>query len=58
MGEKITGWTAITPSAADEYQQKSLTAASGNITEDGVLELRIKARGSAGNVFCDDLSVS
>lgn len=58
MGVKITGWTDITPTAADEYQQKSLTASAGNITEDGVLELRIKVKGNAGNVFVDDLSTS
>jgi len=55
MSEKITGWTAITPSAADTYEQKSLVAASGDVTEDGVLELKIKVRGTAGNVYVDDL---
>lgn len=58
LGIKITGWTDITPSVADEYQQKSLTASANNITEDGVLELRIKVRGTAGNVFVDDLSTA
>ncbi|MDY6966705.1 MAG: NosD domain-containing protein [Halobacteriota archaeon] len=58
MGVKITGWTAITPSVADTYEQKSLVAAEGDITEDGVLELRIKVRGTAGNIYVDDLSTA
>ena len=54
MGEKITGWTAWTPTTS--YVQQSIIAALGDITEDGVLELRIKVRGTAGNVFVDDLA--
>ena len=56
MGEKITGWTEWTPTTS--YAQKSIVASSGSITEDGVLELRIKCRGSAGNVYIDDISAS
>ena len=56
MGEKITGWTEWTPTTS--YAQKSIVASSGSITEDGILELRIKCRGSAGNVFIDDISAS
>jgi len=58
MGERITGWTEITPSVPDTYEQKSLTASSTDITEDGVLELRIKCRSIAGNIFVDDLSTA
>jgi len=58
LGEKITGWTAITPTANDTYEQKSLVASAANIIEAGVLELRIKVRGTAGNVYVDDLGVS
>jgi parallel beta-helix repeat protein len=58
MGEKITGWTTITPTANDTYEKKELVAAAGDITEDGVLELRIKVRGSAGNVYVDDLATT
>ena len=56
MGEKITGWTEWTPTTS--YEQKSIVASSGSITEDGVLELKIKVRGSAGNVYVDDISAS
>ena len=56
MGVKITGWSEWTPTTS--YVQKSIVAASGSITEDGVLELRIKVRGTAGNVFVDDLSTA
>jgi len=56
MGEKITGWTEWTPTTS--YAQKSIVASSGSITEDGILELRIKCRGSSGNVFIDDISAS
>ena len=56
MGVKTTGWTEWTPTTS--YAQKSIVAASGDITEDGVLELRIKVRGTAGNVFVDDLATA
>ena len=56
MGEKITGWTEW--STTTDYVQKSIAAAAGDITEDGVLELRIKVRGTAGNVYVDDLATS
>jgi len=58
MSVKITGWTAITPTSSDTYEQKSLVAAAGDITEDGVLELKIKVRGTAGNVYVDDLATA
>jgi len=58
LGEKITGWTAITPTANDTYEQKSLVASGASIIEVGVLELRIKVRGTAGGVYVDDLGVS
>jgi len=58
MGEKITGWTDITPTEDNTYEQKSLVANAADITEDGVLELRIKVRGSSGkNVYVDDISI-
>lgn len=56
MGVKITGWTEWTPTA--DYVQKTIVAGSEDITEDGVLELRIKVRGTAGNVFVDDLGTA
>lgn len=56
MGEKITGWSEWTPALA--YAQKTIVAGAGDITEDGVLELRIKVRGTAGNVFVDDLATA
>jgi len=58
MGVKITGWTDITPSTANEYQQKSLVADAEDIDEDGVLELKIKVRGTAGNCFVDSLATA
>lgn len=56
MEVKITGWSEWTPTTS--YVQKSIVAAAGDITEDGVLELRIKVRGTAGNVFVDDLATA
>jgi len=56
MGVKITGWTEWTPTT--DYVQNSIVAGAGDITEDGVLELRIKVRGTAGNVFVDDLATA
>lgn len=56
MGEKITGWSEWTPTTS--YVQKNIVAASGDIIEDGILELRIKVRGTAGNIFVDDLSTA
>ena len=56
MGVEITAWAEWTPTTS--YVQKNIVAASGDITEDGVLELRIKVRGTAGNVFVDDLGTT
>ena len=56
LGERITGWTEWTPTTS--YVQQSIVAGAGDISEDGVLELRIKVRGTAGNVFVDDLSTA
>jgi hypothetical protein len=56
LGTKITGPTDITPSSDDTYESKTLNAAAVDITEDGVLELRIRVRGTAGYVYIDDLS--
>jgi len=56
LGLKITGWTTWTTTTS--YVQKTIIAALGDITEDGVLELRIKVRGTAGNVFVDDLATA
>ena len=56
MGVKITGWTEWTPTTS--YVKKEIVAGSGDISEDGVLELRIKVRGTAGNVFVDDLATA
>ena len=56
MGEIITAWAEWTP--AEAYAQKTIVAAAGDITEDGVLELKIKVRGTAGNVFVDDLATA
>ena len=57
MGKNITGWTDFTPSTSGTYQQKSLVASADEITEDGIVELRIKARGTAGSAYVDDLSI-
>ena len=56
MGEKITGWTAWVPTTS--YVKHEIIAAAGSITENGVLELRIKVRGTAGLVFCDSLGTA
>jgi parallel beta-helix repeat protein len=55
-GIAIADWAAVTPTNNDTYEQKSAVAAAGSITEDGVLELRIKVRGSAGSIYVDDLA--
>jgi len=56
MGEKITGWTEWTPTTS--YVKKEIVAAAGDITEDGVLELKIKVRGTTGLAFVDDLATA
>jgi len=55
MGAMITAWADVTPNANDTYQLKTINAAAGSVTEDGVLELRIKCRGTAGYVWIADL---
>lgn len=56
MSIKITGWTEWAPTTS--YVKQELVAAAVDITEDGVLELAIKVRGTAGNVFVDDLETA
>jgi hypothetical protein len=53
LGELIEGPTEKT--LTTDYAQYSISADSADITEDGVLTLRVKARGTAGNVYADDL---
>jgi len=56
LGERITGWS--TWSMTTDYVEQDIVGALGDITEDGVIELRVKVRGTAGNVFADDFSYS
>jgi hypothetical protein len=58
VGEKIVDNQTITPSTNDTYELKNITIDSGDITEDGVLELIIKVRGTSGNIYLDDFSRS
>jgi hypothetical protein len=39
------------------YVQNSVVVSSGSITEDGVIELTLKVRGTTGNIYIDDFSV-
>lgn len=55
MGKKITGWSDIVP--ITNYVKHSIIAQVSDITEDGVIELHIKVRGTLGNVYLDDLGV-
>lgn len=55
MGKKIAGWTTIIPTTS--YVQHTLVGLVADITEDGVVELHIKVRGTAGDVYIDDLGV-
>ena len=54
MGKKVTDWTTLTMTT--DYVQQSINASSGDITEDGVVELRIRVRGTIGYVYADDIS--
>ena len=56
LGKKITGWTEWTMTTS--YVEQSIIAAAEDVTEDGILELRIKVRGTTGNVYADDFSYS
>jgi|GEM_PF-3962791 hypothetical protein len=57
-GSQIVDWTDVTPSSSDTFESKSVSVASNLITMDGVLELRVKARGSAGNCWVNTFTVS
>jgi len=56
MGAKIVDWTTWT--LTTDYVQQSITAASNLITENGVLELRVKVLKGTGStsVYLDDLT--
>jgi len=56
LGKRITGWTAW--AMTTNYIEQSIAAGAIDITEDGVLELRIRVRGTAGYVYADDLSAT
>ena len=56
LGDRITGWSTWTMTT--DYVEQSIVGALGDITEDGVLELRVEVRGTAGDVFADDFSYS
>lgn len=58
LGEKITGWTDVTPSTVDTYERKTLTANAVDIIEQGVIDLAIKVRGTDGYVYLDDIGPS
>lgn len=57
-GSQITDWTDIKPTNLNVYEQKSLVADAGDITEDGVIELKIRVHGSGGSVYVDDLATA
>ena len=56
MGECITGPTEKTMTTS--YASQEMTAASGDISVDGVLTLKVKVYGTAGCVYADTLSYS
>jgi len=58
LGAKVIDWTDITPTNADAYETKTFSVTSGMVTDDGVLELRIKVRGTAGDIYVDSLGQS
>lgn len=57
-GLKIVDWVTVTPTGATGFEDKSVAVTSDLVTEDGVLELRVRARGTAGNCWVNSLSVS
>lgn len=55
LGKRIDGWDDITPTQTDTYEQKSLVVPTDEIDEQGSLELRIECKGTAGDIFIDDI---
>lgn len=58
LGASLFGWTDWTPSSDDTYEQKTFSVTSGMITDDGVIEMRIRVRGTAGDIYVDDLGAT
>jgi hypothetical protein len=58
LGVPVIDWTAITPTNADAYETKTFNVTSGMVTDNSCLELRIKVRGTAGDIYVDSLAVS
>ena len=58
LGASLFGWTDWTPTNADTYEQKTFSVTSGMITDDGVIEMRIRVRGTAGDIYVDDLGAT
>lgn len=52
--KRITGWTPWVPTAS--YVEHTISAAALDVYEAGALELRVRVKGSAGNVYLDSFS--
>lgn len=57
-GVSIVASADKTPTANDTYEQKTFSVTSGMITDDSVIELRFKTRGTAGSIYIDDLGIA
>jgi hypothetical protein len=57
-GTKIVDWAAVTPSGTVGFENQSAVVASNLITDDGVLELKVKARGTTGYCWVNTFTVS
>lgn len=58
LGVPVIDWTDITPTNADAYETKTFNVTSGMVTDNSCLELRIKVRGTAGDIYVDTLGIS
>ncbi len=57
-GVSIVASADKTPTANDTYEQKTFSVTSGSITDDSVIELRFKTRGTEGSIYIDDLGIA
>jgi hypothetical protein len=58
MGKEVVAYADKEPSTDSSYEQKTISIDTDDIIAAGIAELRIRVRGTAGNCFIDDISIT
>jgi hypothetical protein len=58
LGVPVIDWTTITPTNSDAYETMTFNVTQAMVTDNSCLELRIKVRGTVGDIYVDTLGIS